>query len=181
MATLRPLHVPYSKRKAESVKEEEEEETPASSSAPSLSQLTRRVKAAVAQYHTVLATTQLVRLSTDSQGKRESPEAQLARQSESLLRAKSDLQKAQEDLLAYVKSKPDYGIVRSDLTTFATTRTAHKLGLEEAPNSRRLLGCITLPRQSVDSVDTIASANRALRVSSDQLRTLISALLPTPN
>ena len=154
---------------------------------PGLVELTRRVKAAILQYHTVLATTQLVCLAPKSQDRREAPEAQLVRQAERLLKVKSDLEKAQDDLLAYVKSKPGFGAVKSDMTTFASTRTAHKLNLEKTPDPRRLLGCITLPRSnesttsSSSSIGDISSNNHILRVSSSQFRALISAILPPPN
>ncbi|KAM7539851.1 hypothetical protein Aperf_G00000044927 [Anoplocephala perfoliata] len=182
--SLRPLRVPYRNQIEKSTGSTDEESSEESekenmkSSAPSLTELTRRVKAAVTSYHEVLATTRLVNLKGGSES-RDTPEAQLARQSERLLLAKRDLEKAQEDLLAYTKSRPGYGAVKADMATFTSSRTAHKLGIEGSNlDARRLLGRITVPNFSKEN---ITATNYALRVSSDQLRELVSVLMPTPN
>nr|CDS22634.1 dynactin subunit 1 [Echinococcus granulosus] len=186
--SLQPLRFPYriQKKFDEKTMEVEEAETK-NAGVPSLTELTRRVKLAVSRYHDVLSTTQLVRLpdfaGAASHSACDTAEAQLIRQSECLLQVKRDLEKAQDDLLAYVKSKPGCGTVKADFASFASSRTAHKLGLEETPDARRLLGRITLPRGGgSDTIGgDIVTMNRAIRVSSNQLRDLISAFLPTPN
>ncbi|KAL5111951.1 Dynactin subunit 1 [Taenia crassiceps] len=179
--SLLPLRFPYRNQKVAEDKTVEAEEV------LSLTELTRRVKLAVSRYHDVLSTTQLVRLS-DSVGASphkvcDTAEAQLVRQSERLLQAKRDLEKAQDDLIAYAKSRPCCGTVKADMTTFASLRTVHMLNLEDSPDARRLLARITFPCGvgSAASSGDIATMNRAIHVSSDQLRALISAFLPTPN
>ncbi|CDS35840.1 dynactin subunit 1 [Echinococcus multilocularis] len=186
--SLQPLRFPYRNQKKfdEKTMEVDEAETK-NAGVPSLTELTRRVKLAVSGYHDVLSTTQLVRLpdfaGADSHSACDTAEAQLIRQSERLLQVKRDLEKAQDDLLAYVKSKPGCGTVKADFASFASSRTARKLGLEETLDARRLLGRITLPRSGGSNTvgGDIVTMNRAIRVSSNQLRALISAFLPTPN
>ncbi|KAL5971770.1 Dynactin subunit 1 [Taenia solium] len=186
--SLLPLRFPYRNQKVVDEKTAEAEEAkPENTEVLSLTELTRRVKSAVSRYHDVLSTTQLVRLSDSADaaphGVRDTAEAQLARQSERLLQARRDLEKAQDDLLAYVKVRPGCGAVKTDLATFVSLRTVHKLNLGQSPDARRLLARITVPRSagSAASFGDIATMNRAIHVSSNQLRALISALLPTPN
>ncbi|VDL60493.1 unnamed protein product [Hymenolepis diminuta] len=172
---LTPLRVPYrnlQKQFTTSADDEENSDKENMKTLPALSltKLTRQVNAAVTNYHHVLATTRLIRLTGD-----ESPEAQLAHQTERLLQAKHDLEKAQEDLLNYAKQRPGYGVVKADLTTFTSKRTAHRLGME---GERQLLGRITVPNNCMDGIRT---KNRALRVSTDQFRDLVSAIMVNLN
>nr|CDS27434.1 dynactin subunit 1 [Hymenolepis microstoma] len=172
---LTPLQVPYcnQRKQLEASADDEgnsDKENMKSSSSLSLTELTRRVNAAVTNYHHVLATTRLIRLEGD-----ESPETQLARQTERLLQAKRNLEKAQEDLLNYAKQRPGYGVVKADLTTFTSKRTAHRLGME---GERQLLGRITVPN---NCMELIRAKNRALRVSTNQFRDLVSAIVVNLN
>ncbi|VDM20749.1 unnamed protein product [Hydatigera taeniaeformis] len=187
MMSLLPLRLPYRNQKVAGEKAAKAEVEAKDTEAPSLTELTRRVKSAVSMYHNVLSTTQLVRLSNsdDTPPHRacRTAEAQLAHQSERLLQAKRELQKAQDDLLAYVKSKPGCGVVKTDLATFASLRTVHKLDLKDSPDARRLLARITVPRDfdSATVGGDSVTISQAIHVSSNQLRALISAFLPTPN
>lgn len=71
----------------------------------------------------------------------------------------------------YAKQRPGYGVVKADLTTFTSKRTAHRLGME---GERQLLGRITVPNNCMEG---IRAKNRALRVSTDQFRDLVSAIM----
>ncbi|VDD80908.1 unnamed protein product [Mesocestoides corti] len=170
VAALRPLLIPHRgcKEKTQAVDEGKENQS------PTLTQLTRQLKAAVSLYHNVLATTSLVKLPSGGIAKpSETPEAQLAYQTERLVQAKNELEKAQEDLLSFAMSKPGYGAVKADFATFASSRTAHKLGLETSSDGR-LIGRITVPR----GADTTSDVTQRLSVSSDELRALMLAPFP---
>lgn len=101
VTSLRPLRVPYRSQNEKFtylIEENSGDSEENVRSTPSLMELTRRVKAAVTNYHEVLATTCLVRLKGGSES-RDTPEAQLARQSERLLQAKRELEKVRTNLL----------------------------------------------------------------------------------
>ncbi|VDN95969.1 unnamed protein product [Rodentolepis nana] len=186
--SLTPLNVPYcnQRKRLEALADDEgnsEKENMKLPSSLSLTEVSRRVNAAVNNYYHVLATTRLIRLAGD-----ESPEAQMAREKERLLQAKRGLEKvltlllfyliiliAQDDLLNYAKQRPGYGIVKADLTTFTSKRTAHRLGMD---GDRQLLARITVPNSGIEQ---IRAKNRAIRVSVNQFRDIVNALVANLN
>uniref|UniRef100_A0A0X3Q111 Dynactin subunit 1 n=2 Tax=Schistocephalus solidus TaxID=70667 RepID=A0A0X3Q111_SCHSO len=190
VASLRPLQLPHrsflGKLSAQAKEGSDEVQQPpkANATASELSSLSRRAQLAVQNFHEILATQQLVRLprpnAADSQSRRaddepsESPAAQLARQTSRLLQAKNQMEKVQEEIIAFAKTKASYSPVVADFANFVSSSAARKLALADPTPSTDLIGRLTFPQPTA----TACSAEAAkVLVSPQQLSAILTAIL----